>query len=671
MAFVHPEWLWFLPMALLPLILHLIHFRRYRKVLFPNVQVIESIREEERVKNRLRQWLMLASRMLFLAALVLLFAQPTPNKEAQAGQVGRSWLIYLDQSFSMEAEGSEGLLGDQAIQALRMLLGQLNETDKVQLITNELLPEDQRMRSLPEARERLTQGFSGGQSPSMEALLQRQAQAETPAEVLWLTDLQKSAFAFPSQWPEGFPELRIWPFQSGQAANLSIDSVWFDRPALLAGQTASLSVQLTNHSADQRIDVPVYLRLDGDLKPPVSISLDPMAKATAQFSFLLPEAGWHDAEVYTQDRQMPFDNNYFLAFEVAKSIRILEVYGPEAQGSLQKLFGKDSLFQYQRSPERSLEVDALAASDLVVLHALTELPGGLKQALDRHLEAGGSVLVVPGSPESLVELNAWRNLGWRYGAPFAQAGRMALPQSNNPFFKDVFDRVDPDMDLPEIAPAYELQRVGEGLNQVPISWVNGSPMLAGHRGDFSGKVWLMACPITDFSKHALFVPVMLNIALSAAPASIQTKVLGEDLPFAFVKDPSLQDPVYRIEPWRFEGDSWIAFRQSVAGKDQVRMARVEPRAGFYRFLRGQEEVLRLGVNYDRRESNPQLWDLADFEKEIQAQGLQGNISLIQATDMQSGGALVAATADPKWWRWLVLLALLALALEILWMKLWP
>ncbi len=79
MQFLHPLFLAAIGAIVIPIIIHLFYFRRYKKVFFTNVSFLKEIKEETAVRSRLRNLLVLAMRCLALIFIVFAFAQPFLN----------------------------------------------------------------------------------------------------------------------------------------------------------------------------------------------------------------------------------------------------------------------------------------------------------------------------------------------------------------------------------------------------------------------------------------------------------------------------------------------------------------------------------------------------------------------------------------------------------------
>ena len=100
MQFLFPSVLWVLLALAIPIIIHLFHFRRFKKVYFTNVKFLKEIKEEKSTRNKLRNLLVLLSRLAAMACLIFAFAQPFLAKEDSA-KTGKNYVsIFLDNSNS-------------------------------------------------------------------------------------------------------------------------------------------------------------------------------------------------------------------------------------------------------------------------------------------------------------------------------------------------------------------------------------------------------------------------------------------------------------------------------------------------------------------------------------------------------------------------------------------
>ena len=75
-------------------------------------------------QNELKHLIVLLARLLALSAIILAFAGPQLKEDQLSKQNAQNKLsiIYVDNSFSMMAEGEEGRLFDQAIEMAKTIL---------------------------------------------------------------------------------------------------------------------------------------------------------------------------------------------------------------------------------------------------------------------------------------------------------------------------------------------------------------------------------------------------------------------------------------------------------------------------------------------------------------------------------------------------------------------
>lgn len=104
MTFLQPALLWLLPFAALPLVIHLLNRMRYRTVHWAATAFLFSANRASTRHARLLQLLLLACRILALAALLLAVARPIAGAWAgwMVSSAPDTVLILLDRSASME-----------------------------------------------------------------------------------------------------------------------------------------------------------------------------------------------------------------------------------------------------------------------------------------------------------------------------------------------------------------------------------------------------------------------------------------------------------------------------------------------------------------------------------------------------------------------------------------
>ena len=133
MHFKYPEILYFLFLLVIPIIVHLFQLRRFKKEYFTNVRFLKNLVVQTRKSSQLKKWLLLITRMLLLAALIIAFAQPFSDAR-DTSNTNNSLFIILDNSFSMQAKGEKGELLKRSVEDI---LQEIPENQTFSLLTND------------------------------------------------------------------------------------------------------------------------------------------------------------------------------------------------------------------------------------------------------------------------------------------------------------------------------------------------------------------------------------------------------------------------------------------------------------------------------------------------------------------------------------------------------
>ncbi|HIP32508.1 MAG TPA: hypothetical protein EYG86_07090, partial [Crocinitomicaceae bacterium] len=104
MKFLYPEFLWAFLVLLIPIIIHLFNFKRYKTLYFSSLSFVKHVDQKTKSTKSLKHLLILLSRLLAFIFLVLAFAQPYFSKnDATTQSLDSVVSIYIDNSFSMQA----------------------------------------------------------------------------------------------------------------------------------------------------------------------------------------------------------------------------------------------------------------------------------------------------------------------------------------------------------------------------------------------------------------------------------------------------------------------------------------------------------------------------------------------------------------------------------------
>ena len=667
MIFLQPAFLWGLLALAVPIAVHLFNFRRYRKVYFSNVDRLSEVRSEKRKVRQLRRWLVLLMRCLAIVGLVLAFAQPTlpGSEQLQSGTTAVS--VYVDNSFSMENNGSDGSQLETAKQKAREIAAAYRPGDRFQLLSNTLAGEEFRWLSREEFLDAVEALQINPATRRLGEVAQRQADflqqgGATNRHAYLVSDFQ-TTIADLSQLSTLHSQLStlnftLVPLEGTATDNLYIDTLTLDAPAYFVGGSVTVEASLRNDGSRDVEKLPVKLFVGDRERALATVDLPAGTTAKASLRFTIDSAGWLNGRVEIADYPVTFDDNYHFSLLAGQRIEML-LTGTSNE-NLEKLFSSDSAVHYQLSTLNS----QLSTLNFILLNELSALPSGQAQALASWVEEGGTLCVVPPAEKGVEQLNALLALmnAPRLESWNTRAVRATKVDLQSSLYRQVFNQsTREDMEMPSVQGRYLLS-TGQSLCQPIITLADGSLLLASIPHG-SGRLYLFSTPLTaqwtDFVSQALFVPTLYNMALYSRPLPPAAYTLGGSDPIFLqhTYDPSAQPPTLTQAIKQSNNQSILPDLRRVGNRSAMIPHGEITLAGHY--LLGDEY---LAFNYDRSES--QLRFLTPSEVSEAVDGIEG-ISVVRNASKPLDREIRARRNGTPLWHWCIFLALAALLGEIL------
>lgn len=528
MQFLYPNVLWGLLAVTIPLIIHLFNFRRTKKVFFTNVKFLQAVETETSSFRKLKQWLILAARMAFVAALVLAFAQPVlPAKEKNASTAPiRVNSLYLDNSLSMQNTTENQRYMDLAVIKIDELLTLFKQSPTVQLLTNDFVADDQLVTNATRIKDRLTTLNFSPNARTLEDVYRRQKSLvgkhdpNAAVQRFWFSDFQKSTVGnLRDLAVDSTEKLFLIPVQGESMPNIFVDSVWLASPFIREMQNNVVYAKLRN-AGDRAVEkFPIQLYIDESQSSTASVDLAANGSAVASFNFTVRDRGVHRGKITFDDQPITFDNEYYFVINASPTVNILHLYQERSSlDYLGKLFDGDSLFNYRAYNALNADVGLIKSAELVILEGVERVEGSLRRNLADFVQGGGSLVFVPASkPDEGSYTNFLGSLGIR-GLSFLKNPvqpqnqfPIAEPDKSNPFFDDVFERTSlkTNVDVPSGQPLL-------AWSATPLLAFRNQRVFLSQTQAGAGLVYLLASPLDkaygDFAEHPFFVPTFIKIA---------------------------------------------------------------------------------------------------------------------------------------------------------------
>lgn len=646
MSFLHPSVLWGLLALLIPIIVHLFNFRRHKLVYFSNTSVLKTIQQESARTKKLKELVLLMLRCLFVAALVLAFAFPyQPDKVAKVdteeGVVG----VYIDNSMSMKALSDKTTLLEDAREQARDMVNSFPPSTRYLLLTNSFEVENEYPMSQQEMLDQLDRMRPDGPPVKLNEVIDRfamlrKAHGFAKSTLMVYSDFQENMFDLSGTIPDTALLVVAVPLRTSNRANLSVDSVWLASPVMQVEMANVLHVKVNNHGDRAVKGLPVNLVMDGKVVASTTVDVEGEGSSEVSVQIVPEHSGAIPCAVTLMDYPVTFDDSYRFVVEVRPEINVVELNDTKEQSPVALVFANDPQFRFVSMPCNGCDFNALSKADLMVVSHSSELNPTVRQAmLDAAAEGAGVVFFHDEGP--YVDTNA------------IAVSDLAVQHE---FFSDIIVDLPQHADLPQVRRHVRITLSPHTVTLLHLA--NGDPLLAIQTLG-KGRVYDFASTLnpewSNLADNPIFVPLLLKMALTGGGIGRLSYIIGEDKSIAFNRLPisglealSLvnEDGSFRMSPaYELRNNRVTVFFQNEI-----------PEAGFYELSVADSVWQLMAWNDSRLESEMRYVSGGEIERQIKAVGIE-----VSST---------AATQKSTLWRWLVLLALIAVLGEISVLRFW-
>ncbi|NJN42351.1 MAG: hypothetical protein HC811_09145 [Flammeovirgaceae bacterium] len=398
MNFVFPQFLWALAALSIPVIIHLFNFRRTKRIYFSNTRFLRQVKEETTQKRKLKQYLILASRLLFLFFLVLAFAQPFLPADEQI-TTGRSVIIYLDNSYSMSAQVTDKVSAlDAGTMFVQQIVDLFPAETRYKLLTNDFEPFSNSFKTKTEIIDLISTVNLSSVGRTFEEVRQRMAlEKESTHEVFVISDFQKSTIQLTDQAVlDSINQWHFVPVPLERNSNIYVDSVFLENPFIIGGETNSIHVKLKNTSNKGVNDLITRLIINDAQYATGSVSFDAGSTGEVTFDIASGLKGMNRGRISFNDFPTSFDNDFYFSLNFTDKINIVEVKPANSQTYVEKVFSNREVFNYQSFEEGNVDFSTFPQADLLVVSMLNSFNASMQLSLNANIRNQGTILVFPG-----------------------------------------------------------------------------------------------------------------------------------------------------------------------------------------------------------------------------------------------------------------------------------
>jgi hypothetical protein len=676
MQFVYPSFLFALTAIAIPIIIHLFHFRIYKKILFSDLRFLKQVQEQNKSKQKLKDLLVLLSRILAILFLVLAFAQPyLPAANSLALKGTKSISIFIDNSFSMNNEGSEGILLESAKNKARAIVNSYGADDQFQILTHDFEGRHQRLVNKTDALTWIDEIKISPSSVSLSKITQRQKQAlekaGTDLRITYLiSDFQQHMCDVGNILNDSGSSLNIIPLTANEQHNIAVDSVWLTSPVVQLNTAITLKARIRNYANQSAENIAVTLILNGQQKGLQNVTCD--ANESEDVSFIFTPTGnvLQQGEISILDHPITFDDRLYFSFTAISSYNVLCINGAEPNTYIQKVFESDPSYKLTQVSQSQINYSVLANQQLIIVNEPQTLSSGLTLELKKYLAIGGQLLIIPPSTTtSLSSLNTFLSDVQlpNYGLSLKQQVKVSSLNTQDALFKNVFQKLPQNMDFPSINQYYALQLSNTTKGRTLMELNNAQPFIW-QAVSSKGNIVMLTTPLqtnwSNLPQHALYVPLMLKLGTGKPQAEPLYYTIGQSnwIPY---HGTSTSDKIIRL--WGNGAELALQTNQR-NGKTNLYLEQPLAKAGVYNIApqNSQTPVQLVGLNFNRNESDMRIWPPKQMDAFVgglsRAKISNENTAVLQNT-------ISNELNGTSFWRYCVWLTLVFVLIEILLLRL--
>ncbi len=679
MHFYHPEFLYGLFALLIPLIIHLFNFKRFKKVYFTNISFLRDISLQSKRQSQWRHILIMLLRMALIAALVFAFAGPyITNDEQNINKFDEAYVnVFIDNSFSMQARGQEGSLFEEARSVARNIALAHNASDKFRLLTNEPYTFSRNYISREVFLEQLEEVQSSKSAiyfSQIIPLLDNDDYKHIVSDELFLiSDFQKKQADFDNWENDSSVVVNLIPLIAASQGNVFVDSVWIDVPVLQPKQIIKLNFSIQNQSDQIIEDFPVSLKLGDKQKSLLSVTMDANSRTESSFVFRVDTAGYYGATIDIQDYPIVYDDQFYFSFRVQNAIDVLMISSTEANRDVKIYLESDSMFNAEYMYENSIDYSAFSNYPTIILNGLSKYSSGLLIELQKYVESGRSLVIFPKYNTSIEELNLCYN---SLGLPTVSSidtlkRKMKSLDIQSVEFEEVFELIkgrkilEFNTDLPYFKQSFRFNINANPLADILIKDDADNPILL-RLPIGEGKVYSFYTPIehnqSNFTTHAVFVPIMFNLFLQLNMESQLYFYLGQedDLVLSYYMKNNAEFLIMQHQRDSMEFIPQSSYRQ---GELSLSFQQRPEKVGVYSLFEQEELLSLLSFNYNRNESFLSYFTKNELYKILEI----NNLNNIQLIDIQKGAIskhILQTKEGTQLWKLFIVFALVFLIIEL-------
>ncbi len=668
MNFVYPFFLWGLFGLLIPIIIHLFQFKRFKTTYFSNVAFLTSVFEDHRAQSNLKRYLLLVTRMLGILFLVLAFAQPYLDSESNERiNSSNKWSIFIDNSLSMGGQGRTTQLFEEARQHALRTIQSLPSNTEFQVQDQSFAGSNQLVLNQTEAINRIQELAISPASHLLSEAIERNKTAWKKNENqginhLVISDFQSKSTDLNRLQLDSADRLFIVPIEPTPAGNAWIDSVWIEEPYLQVGQRVQLHIRAKRSVSFTDSETSVKVIQGKREQSFFAVNWHEELQVDTTIDFTLPTSDKAEITLAMSQAGIPYDDSIFIALNLQQRLNVLEISESDVTSTTEKVFLTDSFFVYKKIHPSQLQRKDIENADFVIYTSSKSLTSGLAQQLISALNEGKNVCYFSHPEHDRV---IWNQASSGVAGPVVfnwdtSLQTMAKVDLENSFFQNVFKSNPDQVKWPDFYGTSKVQVPADGFGFTILSTIQNSPLLVRMpigKGQLFVAGFSLDKSLTNLVDHPIIIPVLFRMALQQSVSNSLYYVIGKNSWIPTNLSPNTENT------FTIAGENTSFIPQAIPTPKGWRLEQLQSltKAGFYSVTTSNKSEW-LAFNFNRNESSVDYLNVEALEKLASKSGLKIDILTPSSDKLEQD--LSSINELSTLWQVCLLITLLFLTAEV-------
>ena len=677
MSLLYPDFLWALLLNIIPIFIHLFNLQKHETIYFSDVSLLKSIEEKTKRKSQLKNILLLISRILFVSSVVIAFCFPYKKDQKidllkDLNKVG----IYIDNSFSMSRSYQNQTLLESAKDDAIKLIDNLPDETKYVLTTNIKKNNKQYFIDNNEIKKEIINLKTTAQTLTISEALEIQHEQLNLEKLnsFWFTDLQENTLDLNKIKDKSIiKNINILQYGSSSNENISIDSVWFNKNNRTINNNENLNVKITNHSVEE-VEFQTKLNINnGEVLNQSFNKINPKESKEIKFDYSVSEKGIKSgliSLINPPNNELLFDDKYFFSYMLEEKFTIVNIHQGENKSnkSIESLFKSVEKTNYKNIDiNNGITIQDLNA-ELIILNKLSNIDKKTLQLLSSSSKRK-SILIFPSLSVDVDYKDLYKILGIKSSEIINLKLELDIESIDLSFFKNIFSNYNQNLDLPYFNKYLKIQNLYNPINYINLS--NAEPLLSKYsfkNNDFYFFTSNLSREYSNFSQHALFVPILLRIKEKSAN-DITSQVSINDLENFKINQAIQQNGNIKITNDLSESTySFFPLISSSSGSSSLYIKDMIESTGHYFIYNNDSLVNGFSVNNSKSESKMAFSSSKELNAELENLDLNDKIHYWDIKQNKYPELIKNNNKNLEYWIYFIFISLICLILEIIIIK---